>query len=1238
MSQLRLVPSGCQSWNRLTTAAGGGRFAYCSTLAIYFYRLQDHTVEKVIAGHERTITGLTWSPHQPNFVCSCSADFKLSVWDLENETEFSSFMTAVAPLQIHWSFHDADMLAVAMENGDCRLWNFRTNAFEKLFNVGASGIKALRWHPTAPGKLICGAGDGTIWLFNTLLHKLVKIPAKTKQQPIEDIQWDPLSTNYYLVAYKDGTMYLCDADEDTVLQTFDKQGGGIKGIAWIRSQPGNFITTNDKTGAFRVCNVSHRSPIEVLKVGITGFQNVQFIPFTDKALCSFRNGSVGIYDIAKRKMEFSTQPGHTETIFDSRFKPNDPDVLATASYDSTVKIWNIRAMEETVTLSGQDGILYAVSWAPGNDNRLASVSSKGDIFVWDTEKGTVLTSLVVCANKPIYRCDWSSHDPSLITLGTGDGYCCVLKLEGNELIMKRRLKHPDAVFGVEWSPFNRDQLATGCMDGHVRIFDLSKGSDAPLKTLQAHTGRVFNVVWHPLLPNVLASGSDDRTVRIWDTVTEESKALIGHASNVRALLWNPEVPFVLLSGSWDGTIRVWDTRVGQCCKVITDHHADVYGLSCHPDRPFMFCSSSRDTSLRFFSLEDMILEVRLKVLLQKPWGDVIADPLDIVTRTSAGLALCGHASRRLAQELQGVPLHTFYRKMTQFFSFKEGLKDFWDLVEVILTGKQGAAMNCLLHVNDLALAYKSRAQDLESIRITKQGLGVGAVKREDRLHQAALLHMKLGNFRQYCELMVDLNHWERALAVAPGVSMEYWRKLCDRYTQKLSKEEREDVVPFHLASGNIDKLVNFFVSRDELEDALLVSKIHTDHGYSSTDSSPAADGSARHLLHNKSSEQNNIESSNLSDGKYGHLKEISSLRAKSYCLKAQPILAACAHLAVEDIDGAVQKLIQGHEIELAFALCIALNITPSDHLLILLAKRAERLKLWQMSADMLRKLTNPHFHLPLLASRFDGSGADLNAFYEQCGLQEPSFYLESGRAAEQEGNLEAAIKYYVVGREPREAVNCLLRLMRKSLIEPTWDLKDLSAILEPIGSCQVELCSVKEKAEVLAYAAYFGALKAAALNYKPVVEPLFATVRNLCSYQDLSDFPIDLALVCLQEVTYVVQHNPAAALRKLKRFTEDNAVPPHLQASFEQALHNAQSISEPSPNMPLNQIIVAGSNLPSGAKRHGVLESCITRQIIQGPEVVLEDGRAAVGLAECLMWAKVNPFSPLNTGFRVNPF
>ena len=55
--------------------------------------------------------------------------------------------------------------------------------------------------------------------------------------------------------------------------------------------------------------------------------------------------------------------------------------------------------------------------------------------------------------------------------------------------------------------------------------------------------------------------------------------------------------------------------------------------------------------------------------------------------------------------------------------------------------------------------------------------GIGAPKREDKLREAALLHLKLGNLQQYCELMVELGNWEKALSVAPGVSMHYWKTL-----------------------------------------------------------------------------------------------------------------------------------------------------------------------------------------------------------------------------------------------------------------------------------------------------------------------------------------------------------------------------------------------------------------------------------------------------------------------------
>jgi hypothetical protein len=40
---------------------------------------------------------------------------------------------------------------------------------------------------------------------------------------------------------------------------------------------------------------------------------------------------------------------------------------------------------------------------------------------------------------------------------------------------------------------------------------------------------------------------------------------------------------------------------------------------------------------------------------------------------------------------------------------------------------------------------------------------------------------------------------------------------------------------------------------------------------------------------------------------------------------------------------------------------------------------------------------------------------------------------------------------------------------------------------------------------------------------------------------------------------------------------------------------------------------------------------------LQGPEHLLEDETSYIGLAEAVMWSRVNPFSPLSTGFRLQP-
>mmetsp|Transcript_11720 Transcript_11720/g.5864 ORF Transcript_11720/g.5864 Transcript_11720/m.5864 type:complete len:81 (-) Transcript_11720:637-879(-) len=69
------------------------------------------------------------------------------------------------------------------------------------------------------------------------------------------------------------------------------------------------------------------------------------------ALIAFKNGAVGRYNFIKNKMDFATEPGHCETIFDIALKPADKNLLATASYDGTVKLWDILNMKQRHTLT-----------------------------------------------------------------------------------------------------------------------------------------------------------------------------------------------------------------------------------------------------------------------------------------------------------------------------------------------------------------------------------------------------------------------------------------------------------------------------------------------------------------------------------------------------------------------------------------------------------------------------------------------------------------------------------------------------------------------------------------------------------------------------------------------------------------------------------------------------------------------------------------------------------------------
>uniref|UniRef100_A0AAY5KXC0 WD repeat domain 17 n=1 Tax=Esox lucius TaxID=8010 RepID=A0AAY5KXC0_ESOLU len=1122
VKQVGLLAAGCQPWNKDVCAASGDRFAYCATLAIYVYQL-DHRYNEfklraIMSEHKKTITAISWCPHNPEVFASASADNLLIIWNV------------------------AEQKAVA-----------------RLDNTKDSQVGVLR-----------------IW----------------------------------------------NVSRSTPLDNFKLKKTGFHALHVLNSPPANkSLSAISPTKNHYTSSTSEAVPPPTLS------QNQAFSLPPGHAVCCFMDGGVGLYDMGAKKWDFLRDLGHVETIFDCKFKPDDPNLLATASFDGTIKVWDINTLTAVYTSPGNEGVVYSLSWAPGDLNCIAGATSRNGAFIWDVKKGKMITRFNEHGKNGIFCIAWSHKDSKRIATCSGDGFCIIRTIDGKVL---HRYKHPAAVFGCDWSQNNKDMIATGCEDKNVRVYYLATSSDQPLKVFTGHLAKVFHVRWSPLREGILCSGSDDGTVRIWDYTQDACiNVLSGHAAPVRGLMWNTEVPYLLTSGSWDYTIKVWDTRDGTCLDTVYDHGADVYGLTCHPSRPFTMASCSRDSTVRLWSLTPLIAPLLIHILADHSWDDVIGNT-DRAMGAGATPLLCGKVSRDIKQELDKLSSEVRLKKLRWFsecFSPPGGSHNLWDLVSVI-NGQDDSLLPSsygkgIMHMKHLVRFKTSEAQELTMVKMSKFGGGIGAPSKEERLREAADIHLRLGQIQRYCELMVELGEWDKALSVAPGVSMKYWKKLMQRRADQLMQEENHDVIPYCIATGDVRKLVSFFTSRGQLNEALLV-----------------AQGACEGNIHVPQMSVINHSAATASDDIEtfkGLLQCVCKELAEWYFQDGRAVLAACCHLAVDNTELAMASLIRGNELELAVCVGLVLGETASlftHYVLELLARKYMTAPTWDLAADLLQMIPDNEVLLAKLCAFYPGSSAEIDHIHEKCGLPSLKECQSLAESAVSEGDIFSAVKYHLLSPEPEAALPIGIAHVKNQLSDSDWTVESVHPVLDLLSYIRTDRLTLakctEERSELLILCGYVGALLAVRRRYCSVVPALYEYTSQLMKRREVSvPLKIDQLSVELEAWTACTQSltNPGGP--------HEAPYSPPSEAQKEEYARLLDRLSEE----PLRGLegpdYVTGSNLPSHSD---VQMSCFTGLRIQGPVFFLEDGKSAISLNDALMWAKVNPFSPLGTGVRLNPF
>uniref|UniRef100_A0ABM5EZT7 Coronin n=1 Tax=Pogona vitticeps TaxID=103695 RepID=A0ABM5EZT7_9SAUR len=79
--------------------------------------------------------------------------------------------------------------------------------------------------------------------------------------------------------------------------------------------------------------------------------------------------------------------GHTEKIYSVKFHPLASDILASSSYDMSLRVWDVRAGRQELKLDGHRDQIFSLAWSP-DGRRLASVCKDGKIRVFEPRQSS----------------------------------------------------------------------------------------------------------------------------------------------------------------------------------------------------------------------------------------------------------------------------------------------------------------------------------------------------------------------------------------------------------------------------------------------------------------------------------------------------------------------------------------------------------------------------------------------------------------------------------------------------------------------------------------------------------------------------------------------------------------------------------------------------------------------------------------------------------------------------------
>ena len=500
------------------------------------------------------------------------------------------------------------------------------SAFTHIFG----NIQGLRFRPDGE-LLVFGSGDGMARLWQA--HNGGLLRALPLPDPTYNFVF--LDDNCHIAALggANHTLVVTDIASQTLLYTFSHHRSPIWRLTF--SANGLWAVSGDASGQIYVWETEHGELLHSLRGGQQPIGALAFAPaHADPGLLASADveGKIYLWQLVDGKLLHTVQ-GHAAEVTKLQFTP-DGAILASASYDHTVRLWDVQTPARATAIHLLDRHTQPVRQLAISPNGRILATGGGDNFItlWDVHRGQVLHTLADHA-APLNYLTFSLDSQRVAALDTnetigvwdvnsgqrldfyrihhGGIQAVATTLDGKRMIsggadwavyvwdisnptavqlINRLAGHQQRVMSVAFSGDGMT-VASGDQSGEIRLWPIRNGTS---RILHGHKGWVSALDFRPNGQQLVSAGADGILCR-WDLRYDSMPLVLrGHANLVGCCAFSPDGRWIA-SGSMDRTVRLWDADSGQLRHVLYQHTNMVQQVRFSPDGRRLISSSFDET-------------------------------------------------------------------------------------------------------------------------------------------------------------------------------------------------------------------------------------------------------------------------------------------------------------------------------------------------------------------------------------------------------------------------------------------------------------------------------------------------------------------------------------------------------------------------------------------------------------------------------------------------------------------